>query len=169
MVCFGKSLFDHQSEKLPQIEVSLIPRIKTNLEGYTNGTAMFERLKLLVEKNSLRRSTTYTQDLQDFKAGVGQVVASDIQMLLPKTCSGPIGLHEFADALLERGVDPNYCPENSSLTPALAAAYRGFAECLKVLHKHHADFTIVKKQTDETILHRLLICLLYTSPSPRAS
>ena len=75
VVCFGKSLMDHLSEKLPQVEVSLIPRIKTNLEGYTNGTAMFERLKLLVEKNSLRRSTTYTQDLHEFKAGVGQLVA----------------------------------------------------------------------------------------------
>ncbi len=28
---------------------------------------------------------------------------------------------------------------------------------MAVLHKHHADFTVLKRQTQETVLHRLLI------------
>ena len=35
--------------------------------------------------------------------------------------------------------------------------FSGRASVLTVLHKHNADFTVLKKQTGETVLHRLLL------------
>jgi hypothetical protein len=36
-----------------------------------------------------------------------------------------------------------------------------------VLHKYNADFTVLKKQTGETVLHRLLMREGTTAPGPR--
>ena len=59
--------------------------------------------------------------------------------------------------ILNEGVDPNYCPDDSSSCPVHLAAFRGNTKVLKVLKKHHANFTILKKSTEETVLHRLLL------------
>ena len=34
---------------------------------------------------------------------------------------------------------------------------RGCVDVLRVMQRHNADFTVLKKQTDESILHRVLI------------
>ena len=75
--------------------------------------------------------------------------------MLQKCCTG--NLDEEADALLAEGVDPNFRPDDSSSYPVLLAAFRGHSEVLAVLKQYRADFTLMNKSTDETVLHRILL------------
>lgn len=159
-ICFGKCIQDLISEKMPDLDISKVKLNRAPLER-ENSSNTTQILLGLVDKAGAQ-SKPNQADLQTFKSLLLQFdmkTLSSIKTggisLLQKCCVN--GLDEFVEALLEEGLDPNYCPPESYSAPVLLAGGRGHLQVLQVLSKYNADFSVLKKQTDETILHRVLI------------
>jgi len=159
-ICFGKPIQQHILEKMPGFDIASI-KLKKAPVVRQDSTSVLERLAQIIDTVAHKKSTNRNY-LQEFKGLVLQLDTKSLNTyrssgftLLQKCATGNLG--EFADVVLNEGVDPNYCPDDGSSTPVHLAAFRGNTEVLRVLKKHHADFTIVKKSTEETVLHRLLI------------
>ena len=159
-VCAGKSIRSHIQEKMPEFNPSLVKTTRAPLERETS-VSTTEQLFGLVDRAGLRRRPD-PGNLEQFRSLLLQLdtkaltsLKSGGLTLLQKCCSAGLDLH--VDALLGEGVDPNYCPAESLAAPVLLAAGRGRFKVLQVLRSHHADFSVTKKQTEETVLHRLLL------------
>jgi len=159
-ICFGKSIQQHILEKIPGFDLASI-KVKKAPVARQDSTSVLERLAQIIDISAHKQSSNGNY-LQEFKGLVLQLDTKALNVfrssgftLLQKCATGNLG--EFADVILNEGVDPNYCPDDSSSSPVHLAAFRGNTKVLQVLKKHHANFTIVKKSTEETVLHRLLL------------
>ena len=163
-VCFGKTIHQHILEKLPGFDISGIKRKSAPL-ARQGSTSVLSRLVDILDEAALTKMKHQTVEaglLTELKSLCLECDSKSLNTfrssgftLLQRAATG--NLDEFADVLLSEGVDPNYCPEESSAHPVHLAASRGHAEVLTVLKKHKADFTSVKKSTEETVLHRVLV------------
>merc|ERR550539_2039670 len=124
-----------------------------------SSVSVLETMSELADKAS--HGTPEREVIQEFRDLALQVepkalntASSSGQTLLQRCAAG--NLAGLAEVLLAEGVDPNFCPSNSSAAPVLLAAFRGHTEVLKVLARYHADFTLVTS-TGETVLHRILL------------
>ena len=66
------------------------------------------------------------------------------------------GLAQFAGELLRKNADPDLFGSNSLTCPVLEACDRGDVRMLRILRRYEADFTVVKRETRETVLHAVL-------------
>lgn len=165
-LAFNKTLRQHIRHQLPDLDLEAAvrsPRRRAPLIKQAS-TSVLERLAQIVDRAALGKERTQTleDEEEEFQSLLLHLEAKTLNSwrsggltLLQKCCSA--GLDNFADSLLGEGVDPNYCPEESLSPPVLLAAYSARAGVLAVLDKHNADFTVLKKQTQETVLHRLLL------------
>jgi len=160
-ICFGKPIQLHILEKMPGFDIASIKLKKAPLVRQ-DSTSVLERLAQIIDISAHKKKSSNGNYLQEFKGLVLQLDTKSLNTyrssgftLLQKCATG--NLSEFADVILNEGVDPNYCPDDGSSCPVHLAAFRGNMAVLRVLKKHHANFTIVKKSTEETVLHRLLI------------
>jgi len=159
-ICFGKPIQQHILEKMPGFDLASI-KLKKAPVTRQDSVSVLDRLAQIIDI-SAHKKTSNANYLQEFKGLVLQLDTKSMNTyrssgftLLQKCATG--NLAEFADVILNEGVDPNYCPDDSSSYPVHLAAFRGNTAVLRILKKHHADFTSVKKSTEETVLHRLLL------------
>eukprot|EP00092_Neocalanus_flemingeri_P007937 GFUD01008564.1.p1 GENE.GFUD01008564.1~~GFUD01008564.1.p1 ORF type:complete len:1055 (-),score=196.84 GFUD01008564.1:189-3353(-) len=159
-ICFGKPIQQHILEKMPGFDLASI-KLKKAPVVRQDSSSVLERLAQIIDISAHKKASNGNY-LQEFKGLVLQLDTKSLNVyrtsgftLLQKCAAG--NLAEFADVILNEGVDPNYCPDDSSSCPVHLAAFRGNTKVLKVLKKHHANFTIEKKSTEETVLHRLLL------------
>ena len=162
-ICFGKTIHQHILEKLPGFDLSSI-KVKRAPVVRQDSSSVLGRLAEILDTASHKKSKGHgvsEEYLAEFKSLTIQCDSKSLNTfrssgftLLQKCGSG--NLDDFAEVLLSEGVDPNFCPDESS-PPVHLAAYRGNAEVLDVLKQHRADFTVVRQSTEETLLHRVLI------------
>ena len=151
---FGKTLKDHTSKKMPQVNPDSIPKLKAPMERQTS-TSTLEKLADIIG------DVQNNDDLEMFKSLLIEVDENDLQNynhrghnLLQMSCYKK--KDEHALALLERGMDVNGLAEGSMMPPLLISATLGDTLTLVTLLKHNADFKMTKIGTKETLLHCFL-------------
>ena len=157
-VCFGKSLKQHLTEKMPDLDLSAIKGKKAPMVKQVSCDTVASIL-MLIEKNSIHYDMT---SAVEFRSLISQLSPKELQAisvsgntLLQKIAKEE--LPEFADILLEDDqVSPDATPFNEKMPPLLIAAKLGNAELMRILLLHKADVKIITPESRENILHAIL-------------
>jgi len=147
----NKSIKDFMKSWLPDFEHE-----KVRVKKYRSKTENLNvKLMEIVKETNLESRNYMTNFLKFRQATLGLYDAQHgYEDLVEKICRK--GLAEFAQILFKKGADPNKFPPNSYSCPIIDAAERGDFALLQVLKKNDADFSVLKFQTNETVLHCVL-------------
>eukprot|EP00092_Neocalanus_flemingeri_P024278 GFUD01026328.1.p1 GENE.GFUD01026328.1~~GFUD01026328.1.p1 ORF type:complete len:1070 (+),score=218.12 GFUD01026328.1:113-3322(+) len=169
----NKTLQQYLKEKMPYFDPDAVG-IKVKPKESSEQDLLYSAGKLL-DKAQLakRRGNSNSQNLVFFRtliqnlAFTNKVVLDTFNTggmtLFQKSCD--YGLEEFAQVLLEYGVDPNETLKENTTKAVLLAAYSGHAEVLNVLLDHKREsvdivkvtkFDVQDSHSRETTLHYIL-------------
>jgi len=169
----NKTLQQYLKEKMPNFDPDSVS-IKVKPKESSEQDLLYSVGKLL-DKAQLaeRKGNSNSQNLMFFKtliqnlASTNKIVLDTFNTggmtLFQKSCD--YGLHEFAQVLLEYGVDPNATLKENTTKGVLLASYGGHAEVLKVLLDHKTEsvdsvkvtkFDVQDSYSRETVLHYIL-------------
>ena len=148
----GKTVRDFLATWLPDLNVSSV-KVKRKCPQEQNAR---EKLMRLAKDVELGGSVEYTKQCIQFKqAALGLADVTECKDLFQLCCQR--GLADFVQTLLRKGVDPDKLTKDpDSFSAVLDAAERGDVGILRILKRYEADFTAVKLQSRETVLHCLL-------------
>jgi len=169
----NKTLEQYLKEIMPNLDPNSVS-IKVKPKESSEQDILYSTGKLL-DKAQLakRRGQSNSQNLMFFKTLV-QNLASTNKIVLDTFNSGGMtlfqkscdyGLSNFAQVLLEYGIDPNATLKENTTKAVLLASYCGHAEVLKVLIDHKREsvdsvkvtwFDVQDSYSKESVLHYIL-------------
>lgn len=147
----NKTIKDFMISWMPNLQVDKVrvKRYRSKLDNINTKLMEIVKETNLDSKNYMEKFLKFRQaTLGLYDAQIG------FEDLVEKICRK--GLSDFAQPLFKKGADPNKFPPNSYSCPIIDAAERGDFALLQVLKKYDADFTVLKFQTNETVLHCVL-------------
>ena len=149
----GKTIRDFLTTWLPDLNVNSV-KVKKKCPDEQNAREKLMRLA----KDTELGGADYTKHCIQFRqAALGLADVTECKELFQLCCQR--GLVDFVQALLRKGVDPDKLTRGAdpdSFAAVLDAAERGDVAILRILKRYEADFTAVKLQSRETVLHCLL-------------
>ena len=149
----GKTIRDFLTTWLPDLNVNSV-KVKKKCPEEQNTREKLMRLA----KDAELGGAEYTKHCIQFRqVALGLADVTECKDLFQLCCQR--GLVDFVQALLRKGVDPDKLTRGvdpDAFSAVLDAAERGDLGILRILKRYEADFTAVKLQSRETVLHCLL-------------